>query len=77
MAGWQVGALELDMMNAAIVGDDYDNDDDDGDDEDNSDLFLVSNCMLNHEVMEGRVSIWFPDTTTFVLRSKHFITTIF
>ena len=77
------------MMNAEIVGDDYnvdaddieigddDNDDDDGKDEDNSDLLFVSNCMLNHEVMEGRVSIWFPDTTTFVLRSKNFITTIF
>ena len=77
------------MMNAEIVGDDYnvdaddieigddDNDDDVGKDEDNSDLLFVSNCMLNHEVMEGRVSIWFPDTTTFVLRSKHFITTIF
>ena len=50
------------MMNAAIAGDDDDNDDDygddddDGDDEDNSDLLFVSNCMLNHEVMEGRVS---------------------
>ena len=77
------------MMNAEIVGDDYnvdaddieigddDNDDDDGKDEDNSDLLFVSNCMLNHEVMEGRVSFWFPDTTTIVLRSKHFITTIF
>ena len=77
------------MVNAEIVGDDYnvdaddieigddDNDDDDGKDEDNSDLLFVSNCMLNHEVMEGRVSFWFPDTTTIVLLSKHFITTIF
>ena len=55
------------MMNAAIVGDDDDNDDDDGDDEDNSDLFLVSNCMLDHEVVEGRVSFWLPDSTTIVL----------
>ena len=79
------------MMNAAIAGDDYynvgvddieigddDNDDDDGDDgEDNSDLLFVSNCMLNHEVMEGRVSLWFPDSTTIVLLGKHFITIIF
>ena len=67
------------MMNAEIVGDDYnvdaddieigddDNDDDDGKDEDNSDLLFVSNCMLNHEVVEGRVSFWFPDSTTIVL----------
>ena len=71
------------MMNAAIAGNDDDNDDDDGDDddddddEDNSDLLFVSNCMLNHEVMEGRVSFWFPDSTTIVLLSKHLITTIF
>ena len=72
------------MMNAAIAGDDDDNDDDDGDDdddddddEDNSDLLFVSNCMLNHEVMEGRVSLWFPDSTTIVLLGKHFITIIF